>query len=197
MACVYEYDVFISYLRGNDTVSSWVRNHFYPQLCELLDNNVDYEVSVFFDENSPIGADWPSEYRRALQRTRVLVPVCSPKYFNDEWCLAEWLSMERREKLLGAVSHDQPRTLIYPVIFSDSETFPPWAKNRRMLSLKTWNQPYPHFQESHHYFDFRKAVELVAEELTKLIDHAPEWRADWPVLTPAAPPLRPPKLPRF
>jgi hypothetical protein len=184
MACVYEYHVFISYHRTSDTVSPWVRNHFYPRLCELLDSSVDYPVNVFYDEAAPAGMPWPRQQRHALLQTRVLVPVCSPKYFLDEWCIAEWQSMARREELVMQTEPDRSHGLIYPVIYSDSRNFPSWATTRRMRSLQRWNCPYPHFQQAPAYIDFYDEVEKLAEELVQLIEHAPEWRADWPVETP-------------
>ncbi|WP_370949039.1 TIR domain-containing protein [Amycolatopsis sp. cg5] len=193
MARVYEYDVFISYPRAGATVPAWVRTHFYPRLKELLDDNLAETVSIFLDDEITIGGKWPQQVRDALQRTRVLVPVCSPKYFRDEWCLAEWYSMAEREKLAGLTSHG----LIYPVIFSDSLNFPSWAHERTMRSFKDWNLPYPHFQNSLEYFDFHRAVESMAEDLVGLIERAPEWRSDWPVHTPMPDPPPVSKLPRF
>jgi TIR domain len=196
MTRVYEYDVFISYQRGG-TVPMWVRTHFYPRLSELLDDNLDHAAKVFFDENVSGGTSWPMEMRSALLRTRILVPVCSPKYFLNEWCLAEWHSMTAREELVGMATQEQPRGLIYPVIFCDSKNFPRYALERRMQDFKTWNQPYQQFQNSMAYLDFHREVERIAIELAELIEHAPEWRPDWPVRTPAPDPPGPTTLPRF
>ncbi|HYS37527.1 MAG TPA: TIR domain-containing protein, partial [Pseudonocardiaceae bacterium] len=178
---MYEYDVFISYKRAGANVPAWIRTHFYPRLSELLDDNHDREVKIFFDDTIPGGTAWPLELRAALGRTRILLPVCSPKYFLDEWCLAEWHSMARREELVGMMSPERPQGLIYPVIFCDSETFPNYAKQRRMRSFRSWNQPYPQFQVTVEYLNFHREMERIAEELIKIIDQAPEWRPDWPV----------------
>jgi hypothetical protein len=191
MARVYEYDVFISYQRNGATVPGWVRTHFYPRLTELLDDQLDRPARIFFDENVHGGGKWPLEVRNALQRTRILLPVCSPKYFLSEWCLAEWHSMARREEIA------QSRALIYPVIFCDSKNFPRYAHERVMRNLKTWNLPYPQFQDTAEYLGFHREVERIAEELTELIDQAPDWRPDWPVDTPDPGPPSPSRLPRF
>jgi hypothetical protein len=197
MTRVYEYDVFISYQRGRGNVPAWVRTHFYPRLSELLDDNADREVKVFFDEQARTGVKYPPELRNALQRARILVPVCSPGYFRSEWCLAEWRSMELREELVGMASPAKPQGLIYPVIFCDSKNFPEYAHERRMQDLKRWNQPYPQFQNSLAYLDFHSAVERIAEELADLIDQAPQWQPNWPVEMPTPEPPLPPSLPRF
>ncbi|WP_156893046.1 TIR domain-containing protein [Actinokineospora enzanensis] len=191
MARVYEYDVFISYCRRGSVIGQWVHTHFHPRLSELLDVTVVEAVSVFTDDMVGGGQSWPERSRSALQRSRILVPVCSPKYFRDEWCLAEWHTMAEREQLSG------PATLIYPVIFNDSESFPPWAGLRRMQDLRDYAQPYPQFQESPAYLGFHKEMGRIADEVADLIKLAPEWRSDWPVLTPqpGPPPIaRKPRL---
>jgi hypothetical protein len=197
MARVYEYDVFISYQRDGNTVPAWVRTHFYPRLRDLLDDNVDYQVKIFLDEKIAVGSKWPQESLNALQRARILVPVCSPKYFLDEWCLAEWHSMREREKLVDMASRENPQGLIYPVIFSDSLNFPGYARERKMRSFKNWNQPYPQYQTTVEYHDFHREVGQMAEELVEIIAGAPDWQPDWPVLTPLPDPPRHSKLPRF
>ncbi|MFD8496731.1 TIR domain-containing protein [Amycolatopsis sp. NPDC059657] len=192
MTRVYEYDVFISYPRaGGGHAPAWVRTHFYPLLVDLLQDNVEHQAKIFYDDNIGVGGKWPQQVCDALQRARVLVPVCSPKYFLDQWCLAEWHSMAEREKV---ADHEQ---LIYPVIFSDSINFPGYARERRMRSLKKWNQPYPQYQQSLEYHDFHREVQHMVEELVEIIQRVPEWQPDWPVRTPM--PDQPPgsKLPRF
>lgn len=196
-ARVYQYDVFISYQRSSSDISAWARNHFHRRLSESLDNNLYRDVKIFFDDQVRAGANWPSELRSALQRTRVLVPVCSPKYFKDEWCLAEWHTMAKREELSGRTSPDGPRQLIYPVIYCDSWNFPDFAHERRMRDLQQWNFPYEHFQTAPAYLEFHHEVGRIAKELEELIELAPEWRPDWPVLTPAADPPVPARIPRF
>jgi hypothetical protein len=197
MTRVYEYDVFISYQRAGGNVPAWVRTHFYPRLLELLDDNLDREVKIFFDENVRGGVRWPPELLNALRRTRILVAVCSPKYFQSEWCLAEWHSMARREELVGMASLGRSQGLIYPVIFCDSQNFPTYAHERRMQDLKKWNHPYPQFQDSLAYLDFHTELTRIAEELAELVNLAPEWRPDWPVDLPTPDPPGTPILPRF
>ncbi len=194
MTRVYEYDVFISYTRAGGNVPAWIRNHFYPRLTDWLIDNAERDVRIFFDENVGVGSAWPGELRFALQRTRILLPVCSPRYFRDEWCLAEWQSMAERERITGDVSR---RVLICPVIFCDSQTFPNFAKQRRMRSFRDWNQPAPQFEATLGYVDFHREMATFAEDLVKLIDDVPPWRPDWPVRLPEAQPPVPARLPRF
>lgn len=188
---MYEYDVFISYRRTASDISAWIRHHFHPRLLEVLDNNRFEDVRIFFDDGMGVGSNWPGEPSTALLHSRVLVPVCSPKYFRDEQCLAEWHSMAEREAL------GTRRPLIYPVIFCDSQHFPDWAHARRPRDMQQWNHPFEHFQTAPAYLDFNQQIKQIAAELEELIEGAPEWRDDWPVRTPAPEPPRRARMPRF
>ncbi|MEV4146829.1 TIR domain-containing protein [Amycolatopsis sp. NPDC049691] len=194
---MYEYDVFISYQRAATDISAWIRHHFHPRLLEVLGNNRYEDVRIFFDDQVRVGAQWPAELSSALQRSRVLVPVCSPKYFRDEWCLAEWATMEEREALTAGPRRDHGSPLIYPVIFCDSRNFPDWAHARRPRDLQQWNHPFEHFQAAPAYLEFNQQIKQVATELEDLIVRAPEWRDDWPVRTPAPEPPKRARMPRF
>ncbi|WP_086843156.1 TIR domain-containing protein [Amycolatopsis kentuckyensis] len=189
---MYEYDVFISYQRAGEDISAWVKNHFRPRLSEVLDNNFYRDVRIFCDDQVRTGASWAAEVRTALLRTRVLVPVCSPKYFRDEWCLAEWHSMAKREAL-----STRARPLIYPVIYCDSRHFPDWAHARSPRDLHRWNHPFEHFQAAPAYLEFNHKIAEIAKELEELIERAPEWQPDWPVHTPDPEPPSPARIPRF
>jgi hypothetical protein len=181
---VYEYDVFISYKRAGGDLPTWVRTHFHPRLAAMLDDNLQHDAKIFCDQGPSGGPTWPQEVRTALKRSRVLVPVYSPKYFFDEWCLAELDSMRDRERLV-AKSGQPNKRLIQPVIYCDSEKFPDRAKDRPMWSFKRWSQPYPHFETSPAYLDFDAELRRFVDELVRLIEHAPPWRPHWPVHTPA------------
>ncbi|MEV7098249.1 toll/interleukin-1 receptor domain-containing protein [Amycolatopsis sp. NPDC051045] len=194
---MYEYDVFISYRRTASDISAWIRHHFHPRLSEVLDNNRYEDVKIFFDDQVRVGSSWPAELRSALQSSRVLVPVCSPKYFRDEWCLAEWASMAEREALTAVPSAEHRRQLIYPVVFCDSRNFPEWAHQRRLRDLQQWNHPFEHFQTAPAYLDFNQEIKRIADELEELIEGAPDWRDDWPVRTPAPEPPKRARMPRF
>src|SRR5205823_9703130 len=64
-ARVYEYDVFISYLRTASDISAWIRHHFHPRLLEVLGNNRYEDVRIFFDDQVRVGSSWPAELSSA------------------------------------------------------------------------------------------------------------------------------------
>jgi hypothetical protein len=192
----YQWDVFISYSRKGDA-PEWVRNHFHPRLLNSLDGHLRDEPNIFLDKEMEAGTHWPNHLERALRHAKILVPVYSPQYFRSPWCLAEWDSFVAREKALGLGTSKRPQGLIFPVLFSDSENFPQYARERSWYDFKQWNVPYPVFQQTPEYVDFYKEVERFAAKLATLLDQVPAWQARWPVYRPDAPLPPPTRLPVF
>lgn len=186
----YEFDVFISYRRKGNP-HDWVKHHFHPRLSACLADQMPEEPKVFIDEGMEIGTVWPDRLEDALRRTRILVPVFSPQYFRSSWCLAEWHSMAARERLVGQ------RGLIYPVLFSDSENFPSFARERSWRDLKRWNKPDLVFQQTVRWIDFVEEIENVAIDLARLIGKAPPWEETWPIERPNPPMPGMTPVPRF
>jgi hypothetical protein len=186
----YEFDVFISYRREGNPYN-WVRNHFHPQLKAYLADQLPRDPVLFIDEGMEVGSVWPDRLEEALSRTRILVPVFSPQYFRSRWCIAEWETMAEREKLLARPG------LIYPVLFSDSENFPSYARERSWRNLKPWNKPDLVFQQTIRWIDFTDEIEKVAIELASRITKAPPWEPGWPVERPDPPMPGMTSLPRF
>ncbi|OLR94348.1 toll/interleukin-1 receptor domain-containing protein [Actinokineospora bangkokensis] len=192
---MYQYDAFISYQRGS-RAGEWVKTHFEPRLRALLDENSLHEVRVFTVDSGRSGGRWPDDLRHALLHAKVLIPVCTPKYFTNEWCKAEWASMEGREQLLGLGVND-PRGLIHPVVFGDGDLYPDWASRRHMTSFKDYAHPEPQFANSQGYFDFVKLMLTFVEDLVIALDDVPPWEDGWPIHTPDVEPLGPSPLPRL
>lgn len=193
----YQYDVFISY-RRKEPVLSWVREHFAPQLERWLSESLPQEPAVFRDEASiETGDTWPVTLQESLRRARLLVAVLSPSYFRSPWCLAEFESMRQRESELGLRTPQQPGGLIYAVCFHDGEHFPEAARAIQWKDLRPWNQSAPAFPYTTAYVDFVSQMQTVAAEVAGLLGRVPQWRADWPIVTPAAVPAVAVPLPRL
>ncbi|GAA2974271.1 toll/interleukin-1 receptor domain-containing protein [Actinokineospora diospyrosa] len=189
---MYQYDVFISYDRESRTVRPWVDRHLHPRLIDALDDNATEKVEVFYDQAEVGGAKWPQTLCSALRSAKVLVAVYSPKYFIREWCMAEWHSMAEREEVAGTGG----RGLIFPVIYSDSDSFPEYATQRWMSDMRKWRQPDIQFQDSLAYLDFREAVDALAVTLLNGIGLSPAWQ-EWPVRQPGPGVLPTMKVPRY
>ncbi len=192
----YEFDVFISYRRSGNP-HNWMRHNFLQRFRDCLDDHLTDEPTVFIDEEMDRGTNWPLRLQNALNRTKIMVAVFSPQYFRSRWCLAEWHTMAERERLLGLNSEEQPQGLIYPVVFSDSENFPEYVRDRAWRDLKQWNSPDLVFQQTPKWTEFHEQVESIAMDLAKLLPRVPDWRPDWPTHRPEPAHRASTPLPRF
>lgn len=179
----YQYDVFLSYTR-RASAGEWVERHFYPLLRDALENSMPREVRIFVDWRQETGISWPDNLAQALSTSRVMVAVLSPPYFRSPWCLAEWVSMCERHRVLGLALESDPTALIHPVVFADGDYFPREAKALQYRDFRPWSYPSEVFKNSPLYLDFYSAVQQFAETLALGIEAVPDWRPGWPVIRP-------------
>lgn len=176
----YQYDVFLSYPRTK-SAGEWVRNHFHHLLVECLEDELAERPRVFFDETMTIGTRWPENIRSALLHSRMLVAVWTPTYFKSDWCMAEWMSMLERERLLGLGTGDQPG-LVFPVTYSDGKHFHPIARNTQSREdFKPYTCPVPILQSTALFVEFHAKMRSLAAEIAQRLDEIPEWQPDWPI----------------
>jgi hypothetical protein len=193
----YEWDIFLSFPRAGGAFA-WVCNHFYPVLEETLTDVIGKSPRIFRYTEQENGLAWEANIVRALQRSCYLISVWGPTYFRSAWCLAEWESISQREQLLGMRTVQNPRGLVYPVIYLDGKNLPPEAQaifRNSTADLSEWAVPMPQFRETREYLPFYQAMRQVARELRDLLPQAPPWQEGWPVVTPSEEePSRPPSV---
>lgn len=183
----YEFDIFLSYRRsGLGTAGRWVRQHFYPLLLDAYADECGGNLSVFIDLGVEAGDHWPSRLESALSRSRLMVTVWSPPYFESPWCDAEWRTMCAREQAVGLAGPCRPHGLIYPVVYSDGDYFPREAQERQARSVKPWSYPREGYRESRDYDNLFDAVRLMAREIRDQLKAVPPWESGWPVVRPPA-----------
>ncbi|QFZ16975.1 TIR domain-containing protein [Saccharothrix syringae] len=193
----YQFDLFISYARRG-SVQKWLLNHFHQKLLECLADQLAPTPKVYVDRTMPRAVHWPSNLRDALRHSKIMIQLLTPHYFQSQWCRAEWYSMLERERMLGLASSGSSQGLVYPILYSDSDNFPPEGKLRSWLDFKEFAHPDPPYQQTSHFVLFHREVNKVAADLVQLIQQAPPWQPDWPEVDPPDPVLPPtPPLPRF
>ncbi len=137
---------------------------------------------IFVDQDQPSGVEWPLNLRDALQKSRLLVAVWTPPFFQSRWCQAEWASMLLREEVMESARIRPARGLVYPVVYSDGQHFDERAKATQWKrDLRDFGYPYPSFKDSPAYLRFHDAVRDMAEEIDTHLAEIPDWSADWPV----------------
>lgn len=123
----YKYDVFISY-KNQPGLVTWVKDHFQPLLQTWLDNELPQPAVIFRDKVSiDAGDEWSNAIKEALARSKVVIAVLTPQYFTSKWCIAEWQSLEKREK----GSANTKNKLLIPVKYSNGPHFPAFASSRQ------------------------------------------------------------------
>ncbi|MEU5259712.1 TIR domain-containing protein [Amycolatopsis sp. NPDC021455] len=189
----YQYDVFLSYRRsGPGNVARWVQQHFHRMLEDCLADQVG-RTAVYIDTRAETGVHWPTALQQALARSKMLISVWSPPYFTSPWCLAELGTMAAREHALGGVTQ-----LVYPLIYSDGETFPEEAKQRQGRPMHKVSNPFPSFEGSQRQADLHDETCAMAIELAKLLARVPPWQPDFPACeVPAAAPQSPIPFPVY
>jgi hypothetical protein len=127
-----------------------------------------------------------------------MIQLLTPPYFESPWCMAEWRSMQARQQLLGLASPRLPQSLVYSILYSDSDNFPLEGREIAWWDFKKFAQPDLVYQQSREYPDFHREVTKVAQDLAQLLPQVPKWRPDWPIVEkpePVLPPRAP--IPRF
>src|SRR5262245_41153768 len=103
---------FISYSSEKDP---WL-DHFFKKLkwhvFHLAEGHVDIECVGFLDDhNIKNGEDWDTIISGALQTSKVLICLYSPRFFMSDYCareLAGFLQRQRNEQKLWYESVRQP-----------------------------------------------------------------------------------------
>ena len=188
----YKYDVFLSYQHtdpnGQEAATyTWVREYFYPELKLWLPHSVPpgYQTQIFLDEtNIAVGADWPLALQEAHQKSRCLVAILSSQYFYSAWCRTELETMLAREKVLGLRTQVKPSGLVYAVVFSGQRFFPDYAKTIQQKDMTEFAYTNITFKNSPKYDKFQDAMKNICDDLGEMIQAAPPWQKDWPIVSP-------------
>src|SRR5690348_6348724 len=114
------YWFFVSYARA-DSQSDSKLNQFYKDLIDeilVLQHFPEGEVGFFDVDEIDLGSPWKDELSRALRTSRVMLALCSPSYFNSEYCGKEFqVFYERQRDYVRANNLQQPPNIILPILW--------------------------------------------------------------------------------
>ena len=185
MAPSYQYHIFISYSRAGEA-RKWVHNHFLPVLKARLESVLSEAPAIFIDQDIEVGSAWPQKLADALHQSCCMVAVWTPSYFRSKWCVAEWKTILERERRAGLKAPGNTGGLVYPVVYSNGDSFPAEAKQTQSrFDLREFAYPYPQFSKSMKYLAFFDKMTVVADELKTRLATVPEWDTTWPTLRPS------------
>lgn len=173
----YLHDLFLSYHRGGE-VPAWVRGRLIDAVELALRAHLPRAPRIL-DLDQAAG-----EIGAPLQRSRCLLAIWSPEYFLDERCRMELDSMRAREALIEGTP------LIHRVIFSDCEEILR-AEPQEHSDLRRFTYVHPPSAPTRREGDYRAEIQRLARRVAHLIEQAPAWRSDWPIVSPG--PLQAPR----
>jgi len=176
----YEFDVFFSYKRHSLTLD-WTRGVQHRLKYWIMQEAGGREVRMFVDDESvETGDRWPEKLKEALQRSRCMVCLWSPAYFQSSWCVSEWESFRERERRLRMQSHG----LIAPLRFHDGEHFPAEAKDVQWTDVAPYTSTVPAFwtTSSPRANELEDVLKGFARVVAKMIHEAPGFEPDWPIV---------------
>jgi FxsC-like protein len=108
---------FLSYARGGD--DAYVRK-FYEELCKEIrmcsGDQASPKIGFLDTRDIGLGAPWPDELTNALSRSRTFVALCSPPYFNSEYCGKEWAVFTERVRHSALLSGSRP-PVMFPLVW--------------------------------------------------------------------------------
>ncbi len=171
----YIYDAFFSYKRDEES-NDW-HKRVKDKIKFWLDNELNKDCDIFFDtEDISTGSRWKSKISSALLKSRCIICVWSPMYFQSEWCVAEWLTFEERCKALDA-------ELILPARYHDGEYYPDAANDRQIFDFRKYASIMPVFWETHDAYEFEKEViKPFVVEVANAIRNAPDFSDEFPIV---------------
>ena len=176
----YEYDVFLSYVE--EYSDTWVRDCFHKLLDWLLQDSLGRRPRMKVVKHStPKSGAYPLHLREALAKSRCLVSIWSPSYFESSWCIYECAVMLERERQVGYGTLENPTRLILPVVACDGNGFPPFAKDFvDPFDCREYVVPPPViFEDTETYIAFRNQMTEWADHIIESINRAPMFRKEW------------------
>jgi cellulose biosynthesis protein BcsQ len=119
------YDVFVSLPQAGSVQRDWMYR-FVDEVSRGLSAVIGREARFFVSSLDPTTVAASESADEALARSRLLLPILTPRYVSSSACLAEWQAFERREDESGLRS-------IVPVLLRGKASLPVRFRERTML----------------------------------------------------------------
>lgn len=167
----YVHDVFVSYQRKR--WGDWVRKYLVRHVDRHLEGALGRKPIIFVDQALNAGAMWPTELREAVACSRCMLAVWSPSYFQSEWCRYEC------QAILARSAGRNSSCSLVPIVVSDGESFPPYAKCIQHVDCTDYAYDGEGFEGSGDYYRFQKLVKEACVGIARVIRAAPKWEKGW------------------
>lgn len=112
-------------------------------------------------------------------RSKCLVPIFSPLYFQSVWCRKECAAMLKREARTGFRRSRNSGGLIIPINVFGGSQFPRPVKDIEWLDCRRFWVPGEGFSKREDFADFVEAVREWALGVASVLQAAPAWQDTW------------------
>lgn len=173
----YEYDVFLS-VKSGGTYEAWLKEHFLPLFESYLKEDIiaecgDWKGYFYYREDIELGDKWKDELKKGIKGSRCVVALCSPSYFQADYCILEWMSFSKRAK-------ETKKELIIPVAIHDGASFPKYAKDIQTDDLGEFVIEGEGFKKTEMYPNFQQKLKQLSKQVAQKAKNAPKFQ-DWEI----------------
>jgi len=176
----YRYDVFISYKSKSKV---WLQEIFLPDFVHFLEEEVDKDVRerIFVDwHDIEAGDAWEQRLKNGLGRSKCLISLLLPTYFESNWCTKEFAVFDHRSRQCGMLTIGQPRGLIVPVALHHGSRFPEIIRSMQALDYKDFYYPnFEGYRKRKIYPRLQDELRQLARTVAQVIKEAPDWNPEW------------------
>jgi hypothetical protein len=172
----YEYEAFFSYKRDPQT------DNWHEKVKEKLEFWLRMELNVplgrlFFDRTAiRSGMEWRRKLGDSLKRSKCIICIWSPCYFQSQWCMSEWKTFRARENACGV-------DLILPATIHDGDYFPNEAKSKQYDDFSEYTSTIRTFWETERADEFEhQKLKSFARDLAALIRNTPPYSDNFPLV---------------
>ena len=172
----YEYDVYVSYAH-HPTLHEWLQG-FVSQLRSWVSLEMDADPRFFFDYSEvSLGDRWADRTMSALLRTKLLLAVVTPEYFQSEWCTREWATFEHREQITRTQT-----PLILPLHLRESKTTPDLPLRRQVFDISDLPLHSSAFTDTRLSLKITERVQRLAKTVVSELRNVPPFDPNWTVV---------------
>ncbi len=172
----YIYDVFLSYQAG--FIDPWVQRYFIPLFQWWLEDSLGRPPEVFIAKQGESPSDiYPLRLKIAMAHSRCFVGIWRPSYFQSTWGRREYSMMLQR---VGQIDSPPSCCPILPVVVSDGQCFPDFAKSLHKFDCRDFVIRVKAFEKTKRFIEFRDTLrDWVEAVVAKAINQTPPWRENW------------------
>lgn len=174
---MYQYDVFLSYKRGGPK-EEWVKEIFLPLFQNDLSQNLARNATIFLDTSEiKEGTKWADVLGDSLAKSKCMVAILTPLYFDSQWCVYEFSMMNyRQEKLRQENLLRTNESLLAPFLQQGPTAgFPSYVPQLQLLDYSKYNRVGKGFKDSSDYDELQMKITKDAARVALSVGSAPSW----------------------